>query len=129
VLVCEVAAALVVGDVVAVAAAVPLVALDALDDEVLSESSDDVEADVDDEVRVLDAAVCVAVVALRPSRHASTPPSDSIDATLSAVAAFRARAARGLRRARPGRRGGGVGVRSSMSTKVRTGRERPIRTG
>ena len=40
---------------------------------------------------------------------------DSIEAMLNAVAAFRARAARGLRR--------GVGIRSSMPVNVRIGRE------
>ena len=42
------------------------------------------------------AAVWVAEVFVNPSRHASTPPSESIVATLSAVAALRARAPRGL---------------------------------
>jgi hypothetical protein len=72
---------------------------------------------------VLEAAVCELVLVVAPSRQASTPPSESIDATLSAVAAFRARAARGLRRGR------GVGVGSSMTMKVRTSGERPPRTG
>jgi len=62
---------------------------------------------------VLEAAVCEAVcevvVVVARSRQASTPPSESIDATLSAVTAFRARAARGLRCRR------GVGVGSSMT--------------
>jgi hypothetical protein len=74
-------------------------------------------------------AACVAVVLLRPSRHASTPPSESMLATLSAVAALRARAARGLRRVRlaPARGGGATGVGeavgSSMTVNLRTGGE------
>ena len=85
-------------------------------------SSDDV-AEVVLLAFVLEAAVCEVMVVVSPSRQASTPPSESIDATLSAVAAFRARAARGLRRGR------GVGVGSSMTMKVRTSGERPPRTG
>ena len=42
------------------------------------------------------AAVDDVVVALWPSRQASAPPSESIVATLRAVAALRARAARGF---------------------------------
>jgi hypothetical protein len=72
-------------------------------------------------VRVLDAAVCALVAT--PSCQASTPPSESIEATLSAAAALRARAARGRRRGR------GVGVGSSMTTKVRTSGEGPARAG
>jgi hypothetical protein len=77
----------------------------------------ELELDVPEELFVLTAAVCV--LDAMPSRHASAPPSDSIEATLSAVAALRARAARGLRR--------GVGIRSSMPTNVRIGRERAAR--
>jgi hypothetical protein len=72
---------------------------------------------------VLEAAVCEVMVVVSPSRHASTPPSESIDATLSAVAAFRAREARGVRRGRE------VRVGSSMTVNVRTSGERPPRTG
>jgi len=78
----------------------------------------------------LAAAVDVVVVALCPSRQASTPPSESIVATLRAVAALRARAARGLRRPRVARRAGGGGaVGSSMTVTVRTARERAARGG
>ena len=79
---------------------------------------------------VLAAAVCV-VAALKPSRQASAPPSESMVATLSAVAALRARAGRGLRRGRPGGVGTGAGlsVCSSMTTKVRTRGERSARGG
>jgi hypothetical protein len=81
-------------------------------------------ADVVFALFVAEAAVWV-VVALWPSRQAMTPPSDSIVATLSAAAALRARAARGLRRGR--RRGGAVGVGSSMATNVRMPDEQPAR--
>jgi hypothetical protein len=50
-----------------------------------------------DVVLVLAATACV-VVALCPSRHASAPPIESMVATLNAVAALRAPAARGRRR-------------------------------
>jgi hypothetical protein len=86
---------------------------------------------LDDVARfALAAAVCV-VAALKPSRQASAPPSESMVATLSAVAALRARAARGLRRGRPGGVGTGAGlsVCSSMTTKVRTRGERSARGG
>ena len=74
------------------------------------------------------AAVDDEVVALWPSRQARAPPSESIVATLSAVAALRARAARGLRRPRVVRRAGGGGaVGSSMTVNVRTGGERDAR--
>ena len=94
---------------------------------------------LDDEALVLllvlelAAAVCVAVA--RPSRQAKMPPSESIDATLSAAAALRARAARGRRRPSVAarRRSGGTvareGVVSSMRTTVRTGREGCSRAG
>ncbi len=76
------------------------------------------------------AAVDDVVVALWPSRQASAPPSESIVATLRAVAALRARAARGLRRPRVVRRAGGGGaVGSSMTVTVRTGGERAARGG
>jgi hypothetical protein len=71
-----------------------------------------------------------AVVAVSPSRQASTPPRPSAAATLSTVAARRAPAARGLRRGtrvRPGA-GGASGVVSSMEVTVRTSREAPSRT-
>ena len=78
-----------------------------------------------------------SVVVACPSRQASAPPSESIVATLSAVAALRARAARGLRRGRPRSHGGGErvggaggsGVGSSMTVNVRTGGERAARGG
>src|SRR5690349_21787199 len=89
-----------------------------------SESSD--EDEVDDEAVVLDfvllAATDCVVVALCPSRQASTPPSESMVATLIAVATLRAPAALGLRR-RLVR--GAVG--SSMTVNVRTGGERRAR--
>jgi hypothetical protein len=74
------------------------------------ESSDPPESSDDEAVLVLVEladAVCV-VVAACPSCQARTPPSESIAATLSAVAALRARAARGLRlgRAAPARERG-----------------------
>lgn len=94
---------------------------------------DEPEADADD--LVLAAAVWV-VVALW-SCHASTPPSESIAATLSTVAVLRALAARGLRRGRG--RGGtlvrgagprvGEGVCSSMAANLRIVREGRARTG
>jgi hypothetical protein len=99
-------------------------------------SSDDEAEDVDDEELDLVAALAaVWVVAAWPSCQASTPPSDSIEATLRAAAARRARAARGLRRGRrPGARGGvtgavGEAVCSSMRVNVRTGGERSSRAG
>jgi hypothetical protein len=102
-----------------------------------SDSPDSCDAvdrlDVAPLLRVLELAAAVwVVVADCPSCHASTPPSESIDAMLSAVTALRARAARGLRRGRPAparETGLGVGVRSSMAVTVRTGGERPARAG
>ena len=77
------------------------------------------------------AAVDDVVVALWPSRQASAPPSESIVATLRAVTALRARAARGLRRprltVRPGGGGEGDAVCSSMTVTVRSGGERAAR--
>jgi hypothetical protein len=108
------------------------------------ESSDSPESPDDAAVLVLVelAATVWVVVAACPSCQARTPPSDSIAATLSAVAALRARAARGLRlgRAAPARgRGLGAGEStdsaevevgcSSMTVKVRTGGERAARDG
>ena len=93
---------------------------------------DELEALVPLEVLPVLAAAAVddVVVALWPSRQASAPPSESIVATLSAVAALRARAARGLRRPRVVRRAGGGGaVGSSMTVNVRTGGERAARGG
>lgn len=84
------------------------------------------------ELRVLELAAAVCVVVARcPSCQASTPPSESMLATLSAAATLRARAARGLRRGRPARVGAGVGVGidSSMTVNVRTGGERVARAG
>jgi hypothetical protein len=75
----------------------------------------------DDVVELEPAAAVRGLVALGWSRQASTPPSDSIEAMLIAVAALRARAARGLRRGR------GMGVGSSMGVTVRTTGERPAR--
>lgn len=96
---------------------------------------DEPEADADADDLVLAAAVWV-VVALW-SCHASTPPSESIAATLSTVAVLRALAARGLRRGRG--RGGtlvrgagprvGEGVCSSMAANLRIVREGRARTG
>jgi hypothetical protein len=80
----------------------------------VAETRDDLELE-------LAAAVC-AVVGPEWSRHASTPPSESIAATLTAVAALRARAARGGRRVR-------VRVVSSMAVKVGTAGERLLREG
>jgi hypothetical protein len=96
--------------------------------------ADDESSSSDDVLELLDtlaaAAVDVVVVALWPSRHANTPPSESIVATLSAVAALRARAARGLRRPMVARRAdGGGAVGSSMTVTVRTGGERAARAG
>jgi hypothetical protein len=99
--------------------------LDAVDGAVARAPSSDsrpvapLDAVVADE-RVLAAAVWVVAL---PSCHASTPPSESIAATLNAVAALRALAARGLRLGRglggvlPRRAGAwvGEGVRSSMT--------------
>jgi hypothetical protein len=88
-------------------------------DDVLDDARlDDALLDVD----LVLAAVCV-VVAVGWSRHASTPPSESIAATLIAVAALRAPAARGVRR----RRRGEVRVGSSMTVNVRTSGERLTR--
>jgi hypothetical protein len=81
-----------------------------------AETPDDLELESELE---LAAAVC-AVVGPEWSRHASTPPSESIAATLTAVAALRARAARGGRRMR-------VRVVSSMAVKVGTAGERLVR--
>jgi hypothetical protein len=89
-----------------------------------------------DEVARFALAVAVCVVAAPdPSRQASAPPSESMVATLSAVATLRARVARGLRRGRRAGVGTGVGtgagltVGSSMTTKVRTRGERSARGG
>jgi hypothetical protein len=91
------------------------------------------EPDADTADLVLAAAW--VVVALW-SCHASTPPSESIAATLSAVAALRAFAARGLRfgRGRGGTRRGlagasGEGACSSMTRNLRMAREGLARTG
>ena len=104
-------------------------------------SDDDVDADADADVEavalvapvevvdvvsapfVLVAAIWVVVVS-GPSCHAIAPPSESIAATLRAVAALRAPAARGVRR----RRERGVGVAgSSMAVNLRMARERSAR--
>jgi hypothetical protein len=78
----------------------------------------------------LAAAVWVVLVAACPSCQASTPPSESIAATLTTVTALRARAARGLRLGRPARavavREWGTGC-SSMTTTVRRSGEREAR--
>jgi hypothetical protein len=84
------------------------------------------------------AAAAWVVLALWPSCQARTPPSESIAATLSAAAALRALAARGLRR--PGGRAGTrvgtrvgvvaeVGVCSFMATTVRISHEGVARAG
>jgi hypothetical protein len=78
-------------------------------------------------VPVLALAVVWVVAVLRASCQASTPPSESMAAMLSAVAALRARAARGLRRGRPARLG--VAVVSPMAQNVRMGVERAARAG
>jgi len=102
------------------------------------ESSDSPESSDDVAVLVLFelAAAIWVVVAACPSCQASTPPSESIAATLSAVAALRARAARGLRLGRPAPtraretvREGGVGESgcSSMTVTVRMAGERAVR--
>jgi hypothetical protein len=70
------------------------------------------------------AAALWVAVALSPSRHAMRPPRESMPATLSAAAALRARAARGLRCGR-----GAVGIGSSMKTNLRIGDERATRVG
>jgi hypothetical protein len=91
----------------------------------------EVEALVPDVVAVV-VLVLVLAAAVWPvvalwSRQARTPPRETIAATLSAAAALRALAARGLRlpRGRGGTRGAvvGEGVCSSMSTNVRIARE------
>jgi hypothetical protein len=83
--------------------------------------------DDDDEVEPVDcvlefaADAWVGVVVPCPSRQAIAPPRESMVAMLSAVAALRARAARGLRRRAPPAPGGEVGevVGSSMPVTVR----------
>jgi hypothetical protein len=70
-----------------------------------------------------------------PSRHANAPPSESMAATLSAVAARRAPAARGRRRppSGAGRDGGGVGSGvggcSSMQRPYEGAVNRPVEAG
>jgi hypothetical protein len=95
------------------------------DEEVVLVSSDSRDAVVF--VPVLAPAAVWVVVALRLSCQASTPPSESIEAMLSAVAALRARAARGLRLGLPARLG--VGVVSCMAQNVRMGVECIARAG
>jgi hypothetical protein len=108
------------------------------DEEPLEVAPDDALEPVDDDgvgvaLLVAAAAICVVVVGCR-SCQARTPPSASVAATLMAVAAFRARAARGLRRGRSapvarGRRGGGVGVCWFMTTNLGTPCEGATRAG
>ncbi len=114
-----------------------------LDDEVVAAVADELSSSdscspdevADDEELDLVALAAVWVVAAWPSCQASTPPSDSIVATLSAAAALRARAAFGLRRggrapAEVGTTGAVAGsVGSSMDLKVRTVGERSSRAG
>jgi len=78
------------------------------------------------------AATVRVVVDVSPSCQASTPPNESIDATLRAVTAFRARAAcatRFGRRARTWITRFSVTSGSSMTTTVRTRVERATRAG
>ncbi len=118
-----------------VEAFVVVVVADAESSDSLPSSDDEVEEVDDGVLDFVSALAAVWVVAAWPSCHANTPPSDSIEATLSAAAALRARAARGLRReGPPGARGGVIGavgesVCSSMRVKVRTGSERGSRAG
>jgi hypothetical protein len=91
------------------------------DDESDDEVADLVEP-LDERLDEVLALAVDVVVALGPSRHASTPPSESSAATLSAVAVLRAPAARGRRRRRAG-----VAVGSAMTVNVRTLGERPAR--
>ena len=78
------------------------------------------------------AATVRVVVDVSPSCQASTPPNESIDATLRAVTAFRARAACGTRlgrRARTWITRFAVTGGSSMTTTVRRRGERATRAG
>jgi hypothetical protein len=102
-----------------------------------SPSSDSpLDSRLDDADDLVLAAAAWVVVALW-SCHASTPPSESMAATLSTVAALRAFAARGLRVGRGpggtfrGRAGSslGEGVCSSMAANLRMVREGVARTG
>jgi hypothetical protein len=72
----------------------------------------------------LELAASVGDAAWEWSCHASRPPSESMAATLTAVTALRARAARGGRRRRVR-----AEVVSSMTVKLRTARERRARAG
>ena len=109
--------------------------VDAPVDDESSESSDPLDVELLLAFCAVELAAAVEVVTVPcPSCQASTPPSESIAATLRAVAALRARAARGFRRGRavPPRVAGvgvGEGVCSSMTMNVRTGRERAARGG
>jgi hypothetical protein len=58
------------------------------------------DTDEDEDVPDAEPAVTCVMVVLWPSCQARAPPSESMAVTLSAVAAMRARAARGLRRGR-----------------------------
>jgi hypothetical protein len=109
--------------------------------DVALDDDDDDDEDDDDEAGVVVVAVLAPVrfvvaaavwlaVALWPSCQANTPPSDSVAATLSAAAARRARAARGLRRGRRvAARDVRSGVGSAMATTVRTAHEGLPRAG
>jgi hypothetical protein len=103
----------------------PVLEVEAWDSRPSPDSPDSPDSrDVVPELRVFElAAVWVVEVVVCPSCQARTPPSESIVATLRAVTALRARAARGLRRGR----GVGVEIRSSMTVKVRRGGERAAR--
>src|SRR4051794_1329243 len=104
----------------------PLLVCDVTDCDDVVADDDAVDEPLEVDLVELADAVWVAVAAC-PSCQASAPPSESIAATLSAVAALRARAARGLRLPRVVRGRGlsvGMTVGSSMTVKLRTGGER-----
>ncbi len=106
----------------------------AADESSEDDSSDSFDDDAVALARLVLAAAVWVVAVLRPSCQARTPPRESMLATLSAAAARRAFAARGLRL--PGDRTGGVrgggvreGVCSFMATNLRIAREGPARAG
>jgi hypothetical protein len=135
VLVCDVALCVEVFEL-ELAAVVAVAAVADVDSSDSDESPESLDVFVDDVALlrlVAAAAVWLVVVVVTPSRHASTPPSESMVATLSTVAALRARAARGLRRGREGACVGRAGVvvacSSSMTATVRMGGEASTRAG